>query len=636
MDMEIYRRGEIKAAYGGFVDKAFKFIEEFQLISPEHWRRFVYQFESDADADRGWKGEYWGKMMRGACLVYAYTRNTQLYDALEHTVTEMLDAADADGRISTYPREREFCGWDMWCRKYVLLGMQYFLDICQSGRLRERVIASMRAQLDYIIAHIGNKSEGKKEINKATNNWRGLNSSSILEPVVRLYALTGEQKYFDFATYIVERGCTDIVNIFELAYDDELYPYQYPVTKAYEMTSCFEGLIEYYKITKNERYRRAIVNFANKVLESDLTVIGCAGCTHELFDHSGVRQANTTNDPIMQETCVTVTLMKFFYRVYLLTGDTKYVDAFEISFYNAYLGAINTEKVIDPSIIEDHPDWIAEPLPFDSYSPLTAGRRGRRIGGLQRMSDMHYYGCCACIGSAGIGIVPALQLCGYDGGVALNLFIDGIASVRTPLGRELELITLTDYPRTSKVALRLNMEAPERFEFRIRDPYWSKTTAVSVNGKADGKKAGGYIEIEREWQSGDEIELELDMRIEAIRPTPYGSQILINEIIWEADHMIPTFDREDPLAQRHIALRRGPIMLAQDGRLGYSLDTPVEFVLSESGYADRYESATDVPYDAIVKLSLPTEDGSITLTDYASAGKLWSDESSIAVWILTK
>ena len=36
--------------------------------------------------------------------------------------------------------------------------------------------------------------------------------------VVRLYNLTGEQKYFDFATYIVDRGCTDIVNIFDLAY----------------------------------------------------------------------------------------------------------------------------------------------------------------------------------------------------------------------------------------------------------------------------------------------------------------------------------------------------------------------------------------------------------------------------------
>ena len=139
------------------------------------------------------------------------------------------------------------------------------------------------------------------------------------------------KEYFDFAKYIVDIGGTDVVNIFKLAYVNDLLPYQYPITKAYEMTSCFEGLLEYYRITEEEWYKTALVNYADRILESDFTVIGSSGCTHELFDHSGVRQANTTNGSIMQETCVTVTLMKFFYRVHLLTGDPRYVDAFETS-----------------------------------------------------------------------------------------------------------------------------------------------------------------------------------------------------------------------------------------------------------------------------------------------------------------
>ena len=113
-------------------------------------------------------------------------------------------------------------------------------------------------------------------------------------------------------------------------------------------------------------------------------------------------------------------------------------------------------------------------------------------------------------------------------------------------------------------------------------------------------------------------------------------QVLMNEIIWEADHMIPTFDREDPLASKHIAFRRGPIMLAQDSRLGYSLDEPTAFLVREDGYVDSYECTKELPYSAIVSLELPTESGRVTLTDYASAGKLWSDESRIAVWMLTK
>ena len=140
----------------------------------------------------------------------------------------MMDSADELGRISTYGVDHEFDGWDIWSRKYVLLGMQYFLEICEDEKFSEKVINSMRSQVDYIISKIGREEEGKKPITLATRHWRGLNSCSILEPVVRLYSLTEEKKYLDFAEYIVSCGGTDIVNIFELAYKNEFYPYQYP------------------------------------------------------------------------------------------------------------------------------------------------------------------------------------------------------------------------------------------------------------------------------------------------------------------------------------------------------------------------------------------------------------------------
>ena len=115
--------------YTGFVDHNIRYIEDFQLLNPTLWRRFVEQFRHDADFDAGWKGEYWGKMMRGACFTYSYTRNPQLYTVLAQTVSDMIESADETGRISSYGRDHEFDGWDMWSRKYVLLGMQYFLEI---------------------------------------------------------------------------------------------------------------------------------------------------------------------------------------------------------------------------------------------------------------------------------------------------------------------------------------------------------------------------------------------------------------------------------------------------------------------------------------------------------------------------
>ena len=624
-------------SYDEIINESVEFIEKNHLIAPITWERFVNQYrEADADKDGGWRGEYWGKMMRGACFVYSYTKNPELYAVLEKTVCDMMASAreDEGGRISTYAKSHEFCHWDIWSRKYVLLGMQYFYEICEDEALRERIVDSMRTQLDCIMKFIGPASEGKKPITKATHHWRGLNSSSLLEPVVRLYSLTKDERYLDFAKYIINEGGTEVENIFKLAYENDLAPYQYPITKAYEMTSCFEGLLEYYRIVGEEWHKTAVINFADRILETDFTVIGCCGCTHELFDHSTVRQANTNNDPIMQETCVTVTLMKFFYQLHLLTGNSKYADAFEISLYNAYLGSINTENVVEPTLPEQYPEWKFEPLPFDSYSPLTAGLRGTKIGGLKPMSDNHYYGCCACIGAAGLGLVPKMQLLNKEDGITLNLFINGKIGATLPNGDAITLTVSTDYPRSGEVSITVDTDSDEEFTLYIRNPEWSKTTKVAVNG-AKVRTGTGYTAITRKFERGDTVTVSLDMRTQAILPIPYGTQIIMNKVIWGANYMVATFDKEDPIAHRHIALRRGPIMLAEEERLGYSLDTPIELAVEPDGYVNVEVVNGVAPYKTILEVKAPLANGKkITLTDYSSAGKTWKDR--MAVWFLTK
>lgn len=625
-----------KVSFNGFMDKAIKYIEEFQLLRPDLWERFVQQFREDADYEAGWRGEYWGKMMRGACFTYSYTRNSELFDMLKATVEEMMNSADETGRISSYGIDHEFDGWDIWSRKYVLLGMQYFMEICDDEAFNGRIIESMKTQLDYIISKIGPAEEGKKPITDASRHWRGLNSCSLLEPVVRLYTITGEQRYFDFATYIVNIGGTDVQNVFELAYEGNLYPYQYSITKAYEMTSCFEGLLEYYRVTGIEKHKTSVINFANLVLESDFTIIGSSGCTHELFDHSTVRQANTDNCVIQQETCVTVTIMKFFSQLALITGETKYIDAFETSLYNAYLGAINTDKVIEPTLLEEHPDWAIEPLPFDSYSPLTAGTRGNGIGGLKLMSDNHYYGCCACIGAAGNGLTSRIALLTTEKGFAYNLYFDGSISSKTPAGNDITFKTETKYPVCGNIKITVQADAEETFELLIRNPEWSKDTAITVNGESVAVN-DGYVAIERNWHSGDVVEISLDMRTRAIRPIPYGEQVIMN-VVWGHNYMATNYDREDPMAKHHIALLRGPIVLAQENRLGYSVDEPVDIAVDAEGYVDVIFPDKDIaPYEHILEVKVPLTDGTyMTVTDYSSAGKLWTTESKMAAWILTK
>lgn len=616
---------ENKYDFKGIVDESIRYIEEIQLLKPQLWSKFVKQYRTEADSDGGWRGEYWGKMMRGASFVYSYTKNEALYNILYKTVEDMINCADNFGRISTYPISSEFGAWDLWARKYVLLGMQYFMEICNDGEFNKRIVDSMQKQADYIISKIGSPNEGKTPITSASNSWGGLNSSSILEPIMKLYNITKEKRYLDFASHIVNEGGTNIANIFDLAYENKLYPYQYPITKAYEMTSCFEGLLEYYKVTGNEKHRISVINFADSVLESDFTIIGNCGCAGECFDNSTLTQANADNKEIMQETCVTVTMMKFFYHLNRFLGDPKYADAFERSMYNAFLGSINTEGSIgriDSMVTDKHPDLIIKPLPFDSYSPLTAGVRGKGTAGLQVMSDNTYYGCCACIGAAGNGLMPKMALLSSKDGLIINLYISGKIVTKTQTGNDVTIDIQTDYPKHGDIKIKVEPEREEEFEILLRNPSWSKTTSVYVNGIERNVNAG-YIHIKGLWKKGDEIELKLDMRTEAIYPQSNRAESL--------------GDNSKCDKNKHIALRRGPLILAQEARLGYNVDDPVNIAINKDGYVDVEEPDKDIaPYKHIVEVCVPLANGKqMRVTDYSSAGKLWTEESKMAAWMLT-
>ena len=101
--------------------------------------------------------------------------------------------------------------------------------------------------------------------------------------------------------------------------------------------------------------------------------------------------------------------------------------------------------------------------------------------------------------------------------------------------------------------------------------------------------------------------------------------------------MLPSFDREDSMAHRHIALRRGPVMLAQENRLGYCVDDPIEVAVNADGYVDvRLPDESHAPYPSVVEAYIPLLNGKeMLVTDYASAGKLWNEESKMAVWMKT-
>jgi len=114
-----------------------------------------------------------------------------------------------------------------------------------------------------------------------------MSSTSILEPVVLIYQRTGKKEYLDFAEYLAQlfsepnrytkRGMRLVEDALE-----GVPPVSISSPKAYEIMSCYEGLIELYRSTGKTEYRDAAVAFGESVQEREIMIVG-SGSSAELW-----------------------------------------------------------------------------------------------------------------------------------------------------------------------------------------------------------------------------------------------------------------------------------------------------------------------------------------------------------------
>ena len=597
--LDVLLPGELSVS--GYTGKLVKYTVDKQLTDAETWKIFVEQFRLYSDADKCWHGEFWGKMMRGGVLTYRATKNPQLYEALTNTVKDLLTTADENGRISTYPRDNELIAWDMWVRKYVMLGLEYYYDICTDDDLKRQILDALVKEADYIVERIGN-GEKQKSIFETSQIYGGLNSCSVLEPFVKLYGLTGCMRFFDFATMLVDGGLCKDFNLIDTFLSADTPPYMLKHTKAYEMTSCMEGVLEYYEYTGRSELLSAVENFVDLVLETDYTIIGSCGCTHEPFDHSSVGQTEFSEE-VMQETCVTVTFMKLCFKLLLLTGKTKYAKVIERSTLNAMFGAVNNEdrsmaKADAMVYSSGFPEKVEhESYPFDSYSPLYMNRRCRKIGGFKKMQHGRSYGCCACIGSAGTAISELSAVLRSDNCLFVERYCD--FTLATRIGNARVTVKAEANEFGGDVASFV-VSSSEPIDLAFRIPENATGFDVTIDGKkANGRISDGHYFIENLKADGADIRI--------LCPQPIVAKRLNGKI----------------------AFVKGEVVLARDCRFG-EIDAPVRI---DDDKPIAYKEFDNRIFDSNAAFEISTDDGTIRVCDYAQAGKNYEDENRvITVW----
>lgn len=320
--------------------------------------------------------------------------------------------------------------------------------------------------------------------------------------LVKLYQTTQEQKYLDFAYWLLEErghghGTMGDEGKWDPVYYQDIVPVRQLTDISGHAVRCmylYCGMADVAALKNDTGYIAAIDRLWDDVVHRNMYITGGIGSSR---DNEGFTEDyDLPNLDAYCETCASVGMVLWNQRMNQLTGDSKYIDVLERSLYNGALAGISL-----------------------------GGDRFFYVNPLESKGDHHrqeWYGC-ACCPSQLSRFLPSIGNYIYassDDALWVNLYIGNTGQIR--IGETDILLTQeTDYPWDGSVKLTISTSQPLEKEIRLRIPNWCKTYDLSINGKRiNVSEEKGYAVI-KDWKSQDVIALDMDMPVEIVAADPH-------------------------------------------------------------------------------------------------------------------
>jgi DUF1680 family protein len=460
-----------------------------------------------------WDGEHVGKWLHAATLAWVYTGDPALRAKLDRVVVALGECQLEDGYLGTYLPAQRWTEWDVWAHKYDMIGLLTYYRFTGN----KQALEISRRCADLLCRTFGT---GPGQSNILDAGWHmGMAPTSVLEPMVLLYRLTGEQKYLDFCRYIVAawetpQGPKIVSTLLSAKRVDKVGN-----AKAYEMLSCLNGLLELYRITGDPDMLRAALNAWQDIVDKRLYITGTA--SYKEYFHGDYDLPNGNAN--VAETCVTVTWIQFNDQLLRLTGEARFADELERSVYNQLLGA-------------QKPDGTAWGyyVQLEGKKPYSAALSGN---------------CCLSSGPRGVALIPTFAFGRDADGAVINFLADGRARLTLRDGRRVALEIRTRYPDDGRVRITVHPPSSATFAVKVRIPSWCSSATAAVNDQRvpDIARPGDYAVLRRSWRDGDVITLDV----------PVTPRVIVG------DHG----------NRGKVALACGPLVLAADN--GLNPDAPI-------------------------------------------------------------
>ncbi len=554
---------QVGGYHGALIDTFF----EGRIMS-KHAREEIYQETEDAfkyqrDDESGvgiWQGEYWGKWMISACRAARYNHSEELREFIRRGAKKLTTYQREDGYLGTYknsklvfpctPEEgKAFIGspvewnWNLWCRKYTLWGM-----LEAYGLLGDRfMLDSSIGMADCIIRELDELGVTPNE----TGTFNGLPSCSLMKPMLILYRHTGDEKYLNFCLKIADRWENPeiipglIANSLSDKRIREWYPDSNKWAKAYEMMSCFDGIVELYRVSGEPKYLEACERFFDMIMEHEKNLLSSVAFNDVFGD-----AAYDIN--CMTEPCDVIHLMRLAYELFTLTGKAKYMDAFEDAGYNALFTSAFKDGL-----------WGARAL-------RTAGRHQVAFN----QAKMKHSHCC--VNNVPRGLLNfAESVIMTDGrSLYINLYTDfegsicvGDSTVSVKIGG--------DYLGEGRVKITLS-DFEGELSVKMRNPSWSKYHTIEAD-TCDMRTEGDYVTLTAKG-APFEIKAKFDSRVE-IREV--SSHPELGDLPWKERRWISGFGADSDntveytsacsehfLRRSACVIHKGPLLLCRTKLIG--------------------------------------------------------------------
>lgn len=446
------------------------------------------------------------KTMEAMAWEHARVPTPELLARLEE-LTAVLEAAQADdGYLNTY------FGYPGGPERYTDLDMGH--ELYCAGHLIQAAVASARAGGPPQFLALARRLADHIDEQFGPTGTPGIDGHPEIEPaLVELYRLTGEPRYLELARLFVERRGhrthRDHLYAGRDYYQDNVPVREAEVLVGHAVRALYlsAGALDVAVETRDDDLFEAVRRQYDRTLDRRTYLTGGMGSHHagETFGDDFELPA----DRAYAETCAAVASIMVAWRLLLTTGEPRYADAIERTLYNTIAAS--------PSV--------------DGRSFFYVNALHRRIDGIEpdpgvpslRKSDgtrasWFVTSCCPTNTARTLASMGALMATHDDAGIQVHQYAPATIEA-APAGRSTRLRIETEYSRQGTVRIVVEQTDGAPWALQLRVPGWATGATVVVDGEPTS--AGpGTVTVERAWQPGDVVTLELDVTPFLVHPDP--------------------------------------------------------------------------------------------------------------------